>query len=162
VSGAESRDLKVLLVEGNKNFRQLVKAILNAVDVDDIREEENAYDSINALREFRADVCLVDWRLDEMDGLDFARYVRQSPDSPNPYVPLIMMTSHFDTKLVSRARDAGFDEFLAKPISAKSLMARISSVVRRPRSFVRSPGYFGPERRRRSNQLLVAARRRSD
>lgn len=45
------------------------------------------------------------------------------------------------------ARDAGVNEFVVKPISAKSLFTRIQTVIEGPRPFVRPKHYFGPDRR---------------
>ena len=46
------------------------------------------------------------------------------------------------------ARDAGVTEFLVKPLSAQALHQRILSVVAHPRPFIRTPTFFGPDRRR--------------
>jgi hypothetical protein len=49
---------------------------------------------------------------------------------------------------VEAARDAGVTELLAKPVTAGHLFARIAEIVERPRAFVRTDTYFGPDRRR--------------
>jgi DNA-binding response OmpR family regulator len=86
--------------------------------------------------------------------------IRQPGANANPYVPIIMLTGHSEKKRVVSARDAGVTEFLAKPISAKSLYERILNVVANPRPFIRSKTYFGPDRRRNINQNYVGAERR--
>jgi len=58
------------------------------------------------------------------------------------------------------ARDAGITEFLTKPISAKSLYERIVNVVVRPRPFVKTKTYFGPDRRRNVNPNYIGVERR--
>jgi hypothetical protein len=58
------------------------------------------------------------------------------------------------------ARDAGITEFLAKPISAKSLYDRILNVVLKPRPFVKTKTYFGPDRRRNVNPNYGGLERR--
>jgi DNA-binding response OmpR family regulator len=60
-----------------------------------------------------------------------------------------MITGHTSPERVHAARDAGVNEFLAKPVSSKSIMARVISVIENPRPFVRTKAYFGPCRRRR-------------
>ena len=55
-----------------------------------------------------------------------------------------------ETQRVVEARDAGINEFLAKPISAKAIYLRIASIIDRPRSFIRTKAYFGPDRRRQN------------
>jgi two-component system chemotaxis response regulator CheY len=46
------------------------------------------------------------------------------------------------------ARDAGVTEFVVKPITAKAILDRIQAVIFGPRPFVKTDGYFGPDRRR--------------
>ncbi len=84
-----------------------------------------------------------------MDGLEFVRLLRTDTNSPNPFVPVIMLTAHTEAKRVVEARDAGVTEFLAKPISAHQLYSRIRAIIEHPRPFVRAKSYVGPDRRRR-------------
>jgi DNA-binding response OmpR family regulator len=71
-----------------------------------------------------------------------------------------MLTGHSEKKRVVAARDAGITEFMAKPISAKSLYQRIVNVVANPRPFIKTKTYFGPDRRRNVNSNYVGAERR--
>jgi DNA-binding NtrC family response regulator len=84
-----------------------------------------------------------------LDGIDFVRLIRNSRDSPNPMVPVIMITGHSTIRRVAEARDVGVTEFLSKPVTARGVIERINRVVENPRSFVRTGDYFGPDRRRR-------------
>lgn len=149
MNGFDGRDLKILLVEDNEHFRRLVKTILHAVNVRDVAEASDGKEALELLKTFSADVCVTDWRMEGMDGMTFVRAVRNAPDSPNPFLPIIMCTGYTETTLVLEARDAGVTEFLAKPISARSLLMRLLAIIRNPRPFVRTSTYFGPDRRRR-------------
>jgi DNA-binding response OmpR family regulator len=100
------------------------------------------------MRLFKPDLILVDWVMAPIDGIEFVRMVRMAKDSFNPYVPIIMLTGYTEVRRVEEARDVGVNEFLAKPISAKSLYMRIAKIIREPRPFVRTKTYFGPDRRR--------------
>jgi DNA-binding response OmpR family regulator len=63
---------------------------------------------------------------------------------------------------VEAARDAGVTEFLAKPIAAHNLFARITEILERPRAFVRCGSYFGPDRRRHDIENYMGPWRRAD
>jgi two-component system chemotaxis response regulator CheY len=97
-----------------------------------------------------------------MDGLEFSRAVRTAENSPNPFLPIIMITGHTEKHQVEAARDAGVTEFLVKPITAQSLFSRIAEIVERPRAFVRCEAYFGPDRRRRAVESYAGPWRRHD
>lgn len=141
-------DLKVLVVEDNQHFRLLISTVLHTLGITEVEEARDGADALRRLQTFNADFVIVDWKMEPMDGIGFAHAIRHSPESPNPHLPIIMVTGYSEAALVAEARDAGVNEFLAKPISARSLVARITSVLQTPRPFVRSPDYFGPDRRR--------------
>ena len=64
-------------------------------------------------------------------------------------MPIIMITAHSERPRIIAARDAGINEFVMKPVSAKTLFSRLNAVIEHPRRFVRIEEYFGPDRRRR-------------
>jgi two-component system chemotaxis response regulator CheY len=140
--------LHILVVDDNPHMRSIVVAILRGAGFTRVKE---ASDGAHALEEMRAgvpDIIIVDLKMDPIDGLEFTHMMRTAPDSPSPFVPIIMMTGHTERSKVMAARDAGINEFVAKPISAKTLLQRIVAVIDRPRAFIRSTGYTGPCRRR--------------
>lgn len=141
--------LNVMVVEDNKNMQNLLRAILNALGIRNIREMSTGTEAFQELRHFDADIIISDWNMAPMDGLTFTKKVRTDPSSPNPYVPIIMLTGHTETTRVMEARDAGINMFLAKPISVKALSERLTLMIDNPSRFVRTATYFGPDRRRK-------------
>ena len=97
--------------------------------------------------------------MEPLDGIDFTPMVRTAPDSPNPFVPIIMLTAHPSMERVTQARDSGVNEFLAKPVTAKDLCSRIATVIESPRQFVRASEYFGPDHRRSAKEFMGMDRR---
>lgn len=152
---------RVLIVDDNPHFRRLLVSVLGSLGCRMIEEATDGADGLKSLTHFPADVALVDWRMAPMDGLDFTRFVRTSPDSPNRYLPILMLSGYTELRLVLDARDAGVHEFIAKPISAKILQSRLQATLQSPRQFVRSPAYFGPDRRRRQVPLKGPERRKA-
>ncbi|WP_298723917.1 response regulator [uncultured Ferrovibrio sp.] len=101
----------------------------------------------------RVDALICRWELpaaegDLSDGLDLIRRLRNEPASPNPFLPAIIVTATITRERVREALDAGVNELLVLPLSAKSLEIRLREVIDKPRKFVRGGGYFGPDRRR--------------
>ncbi len=93
-------------------------------------------------------MILLDWEMPIVNGLEMTKLVRTANDSPNVYVPIIMISAHTEVDRICLARDAGANEFLAKPFSAGSLYSRLRTVLTGNRMFVSSGDYFGPDRRR--------------
>ena len=62
-------------------------------------------------------------------------------------MPVITISSMVDHRCLTSARDAGVNEFVAKPFSPDIIFKRIQKIIERPRQLVYTPTYFGPERR---------------
>ncbi len=152
--------LTFLFVDDNKHMHSVVKAILNSMRIKNIRFSDNAADAFMELRQWHPDIVITDWAMQPLDGLDFVRLVRKGADSPNPYIPIILLTGHTEMYRVIEARDAGVNEILAKPISIKGLYSRIVSIVERPRPFIKTKTYFGPCRRRKNDKKYKGPERR--
>lgn len=142
--------LKILLVDDNHHMRVLLGEILRAIGCRHIREANDGAEGLQVLRNYPVDIVITDLAMQPLDGIDFVRLLRNSPDSPNPMIPVIMITGHATQRRVAEARDAGVNEFLAKPLTARGVVERISQVVDHARGFVRTEAYFGPDRRRRA------------
>lgn len=140
--------LQILLVDDNQHMRAITAAILQSAGIRKIREVADGGAALDALRQQAFDVAIVDFNMFPLDGVEFTRLVRNSADSTNPYLPIIMMTGHSEKNRVMEARDAGVTEFVVKPITAKAILERLNAVIFKPRPFVKTDGYFGPDRRR--------------
>ncbi|HXS07268.1 MAG TPA: response regulator [Rhizomicrobium sp.] len=154
--------LKVLIVEDNQHMRVLLRSLLNSIGIREIHEAGNGVAALDVLKELKCDLVLSDLAMKPMDGLEFTREIRLSKRSINPFMPIIMITGHTEKHRVEAARDAGVTEFLAKPITPHSLYSRLAEIVERPRAFVRSESYFGPDRRRKALEHYAGPWRRHD
>ncbi len=141
--------LNVLVLDDDRNMRALIETILFALGVRNIRQAHDVKQAFGDLQYFHADIVITDWRMEPLNGLDFVRMVRSSDDTPNPYVPIIMLTGHTELHHVCQARDAGVNVFLAKPVSVQTLCSRLVSLIEYPRPFISTKTYFGPCRRLR-------------
>ncbi len=161
MDGIRFDKLRVLVVDDNPHMRKLVVAVLQAVGVRDLFESHDGEHAWAHLRESNPDVIILDWQMAGMTGLEFVQLLRNSPRSPNVFVPVIMLTGHTHIDHVRQARDAGVNEFLAKPVSVKAILSRLLSVIEHPRPYIRNSTYFGPCRRRRAVTVYVGPERRA-
>ena len=162
MSGSAFEALRVLIVEDNQHMRVLLRSLLNSLSIREICEAGSGAMALELLKEKKCDLVLTDLAMKPMDGLQFTRELRQSERSANPFIPIIMISGHTEKHRVEAARDAGITEFLAKPITPSSLYSRIAEIVERPRAFVRSDNYFGPDRRRKAQEHYAGPWRRHD
>ena len=75
------------------------------------------------------DLILLDWMLPGMPGIDFARRLRREDLTRD--IPIIMLTARGDEVDRVNGLDAGVDDYVVKPFSARELIARIRALMRR-------------------------------
>lgn len=152
--------LRVLIIDDNTHMIHIVKTILRGFGIKHFLEARDAADAFDMFKTEAIDFIIVDQLMDLLDGVDFVRLVRTGSDSPNPFVPIIMLTAYSERSKVEAARDAGITEFCAKPVTALELYKKLEAVINRPRAFIRTTSYFGPDRRRKANKDFNGKERR--
>ncbi len=152
--------LRVLILEDNGHMSSVLRAILQGFGVRELVEVRDAAAAFEACRDSQPDVAIVDYELGDITGLEFTQLIRTADDTPNPYLPVILVTAHSERWRVLEAINAGVNEFVVKPVSAVALYARLRAVIERPRAFVRARSYFGPDRRRRVDLSFRGKQRR--
>lgn len=159
MSKLDISEINVLIVEDNLHFRTLMRTILQALGVEIVEEARDGAEAMEVLASFEADLAIIDWKMDGVDGVECVRRIRSGEDSVNRFLPIIMLTGYTDEHLAKEARNAGVNDFLSKPISAKSLLSRITSVIQDAKPFIESSDFFGPDRRRQDIKYTSAERR---
>lgn len=143
--------VSALILDDNAHMRGLLRVILTSFgmrNIDEAADSDEAFRMV-ALGDF--DIVFVDFKLGGLDGIDFCRRMRRDPESPNKYMPLVMITAYSERSRVLDAINAGVDEFLVKPVRAVDVANRVNAVIERRRPFVNANDYFGPDRRRRDD-----------
>lgn len=146
--GYQMHNISVLIVEDNLPMLEITKALLLTLGVGHVITAQNGEMGFKRFCELNPDIVIADWMMKPVDGISLTRIIRNDPASPNPYVPIILMTGFSEKRRVFQARDSGVTEFLVKPFNARDLYKRIVQVIERPRQFVKAEGFFGPDRRR--------------
>jgi two-component system chemotaxis response regulator CheY len=127
--------MKVLIVDDNGPTRTVAKDILAAAWNVDVRECSDGRAALQELG-WKPDLVLVDYEMRPMDGAAFTRLLRAGGTGADPRTPVIMMTGHADREHVLKARQAGVDGLVVKPLSIRSMLERVQAVLARPRDTV--------------------------
>jgi DNA-binding response OmpR family regulator/HPt (histidine-containing phosphotransfer) domain-containing protein len=149
-----------LLVDDSAYMRRLVRSLLRQFGFDAVDEASDGSQALRLVADRMYDVVVCDWMMEPVDGYAFVRSLRQHDIATVRSVPVIMLTGVAEQDKVTAARDAGVTEYLVKPVSAGKLKARLIAALTRPRPFVVSEGYIGPDRRRRTDSGYQGKRRR--
>ena len=143
--------LSVLVAEDVTPLRELIVALLKGFGIHDITATSNGEEAFDIFQKQNNDIIITDWAMEPLDGIELTHRVRNSAQSPNRTVPIIVVTGYNAWSRVEEARDTGATEFLIKPFKAIDIGRRLSHVITHPRDFIESSDFFGPDRRRKQD-----------
>ena len=115
----------VLVVEDESQIAQIVRDYLQHAGFAVITAADGR-EALARVRERRPDLVLLDLGLPGIDGMDVARQLRQSGNTP-----IIMLTARVEETDRLRGLDAGADDYITKPFSPREVVARVRAVLRR-------------------------------
>lgn len=154
-------DICVLVLDDHRFMREVIRLMLGTLGIRRVVAAENVDEAMHMLAHEKVDVVIADYRLGGATGAEFMRLVRGLQGHAR-FVPLIGCTADTSPATISEMRDAGADEVLAKPVSAKVIWTKLMAVTNARRNFVSAPEFFGPDRRRRRADVLKKERRARD
>jgi DNA-binding response OmpR family regulator len=143
--------LSALVIDRTHGQRLITLEQLRLMGFGAVAGASSAAQGWEALLVQKPHIVLLDWLEPGEDTLDFVRRARRSEENPNRAVLMFMLTSRGSLGDVERARQAGVDGYLRKPISVAAIEERVKHVVVRPQSFITTDTYVGPCRRRRQD-----------
>ncbi len=153
-------NITVLICDDSHYIRELVRTFLEGFGVAEVFEAPDGREGFMEFVEEDPDVVITDWNMGETSGLDLVHLIRWHEKSPNPFVPIIMLTGYTELERVKQARDAGITGYLAKPLTAAGLYRRLCSAADDRREFFRDDKFFGPDRRGRTKKDYEGSERR--
>ncbi len=116
----------ILVVEDNPKNLKLVRAVLEYSGYDVI-EATTGEEGVRLAREVSPDLILMDLQLPGIDGAEALRQIRSATDGPG--VPVVAVTAFAMSDDRERAFASGFDGYLEKPISARSLPQQVRDFI---------------------------------
>ncbi len=106
-------------------MRKIIIRALNACGVTDIVEAADGVDAVNQFGKERIDMVMTDWNMPSKNGLEVIQEIRASGST----VPIIMVTTEADKKVVLQAIQAGVSDYLTKPFEQSDLQAKIDKFL---------------------------------
>ncbi len=120
-----------LVVEDSSYLRTLMSSSLRALGVGNVKTVDDDNQGIEFLQLVQSDpmkagmqnvdIVFSNWQMSPVDGMMLLRWVRRHKESPNRFIPFVMVTGYADHKKVREARSMGATEMLAKPFSVVNL-----------------------------------------
>ncbi|MCO4772410.1 MAG: response regulator [Deltaproteobacteria bacterium] len=122
-----SAGLRILVADDNVQVLHLVEAILRSAGYD-VVACEGGVSAVEAARDQRFDLILLDGMMPDVDGFEACEIIRTFPR--HTHTPVVFLTGMTDDGAFEDAIEVGADEVLAKPIRRSSLLLRVRSLLR--------------------------------
>lgn len=129
-SGAAVRK-RVLVVDDNDLNLKLMTYLLATEDCE-VHTAVDAEQARRALAAIKPDLMLLDLQLPDMDGLKLTRLLRENPDTAN--LTIVAVTAYAMKGDEERARSAGVDHYVTKPIAKEEFRKTVGTLLARSRS----------------------------
>jgi CheY-like chemotaxis protein len=123
--------MRVLLVDDMPINRTIAQKLLEKVGFM-VETSENGKDAVDKIKDAGAgyyDAVLMDIQMPVMNGYEATEAIRDLPEDDKNNIPIIAMTANAFSEDVKKARDAGMNAHIAKPIDVKNMMDTLKSVL---------------------------------
>jgi DNA-binding response OmpR family regulator len=142
---AVTGSIRVLIAEDNQYLRKLIRNLLVNVGIKKIDEAVDGLAGFEAIKNLEPDIVILDWELPLLNGAELVRIVRTPGMLARPAVPIIMFGASAERWRIAEARRLGVNAYLTMPISAKTLLDRIISILAKSRPAVAPGGDRGQD-----------------
>ena len=117
---------KIMVVDDEMRIRKIVRDFLvrDGYDVVEAQDGEEALDLF--YQDHEIGLIILDVMLPKLSGFDVAREIRETSK-----VPIVILTAKSDEQDEMQGFDIGVDEYISKPFSPKTLVARVQAILRR-------------------------------
>ena len=116
----------LLIVDDNPSNLKLLRVLLSGEGYE-VRTALNAEEALNALKSFLPSLILMDIQMPGMDGLALTRLIKAAPATRA--VPVVALTAYAMSGDEAKAKEAGCDAFVSKPIDTRTLPALIAKLM---------------------------------
>ena len=118
--------IKVLLVEDDQNFGDVLRSFLEVHDYD-VTLATDGLAGFEAYRKEKWDICIFDVMMPRLSGFELAKKVRES----DTQTPIIFLTAKAMKEDVLNGFEIGADDYITKPFNSDELLARMNVILRR-------------------------------
>jgi len=120
---------RILVIDDEPSLTRMIKLNLERSDAYEVYTENEGLNAIDAVRDFRPDLILLDIMMPDKSGDDIAQELRDDPRLCN--IPIVFLTALVtQDEAGAQASKIGGNIFLAKPVSTDELVAVIEKTLK--------------------------------
>ena len=123
----DPQNMKVLIVDDEHNMCNLIRGMLKLSGYGKkYYFAPNGLLALNILKTNPIDLAIIDWNMPGMNGIELLKSIRGNKDYW--HLPVVMVTGEANKEIVAEAAEAHINAYIIKPLSAKSLELKLSSI----------------------------------
>jgi signal transduction histidine kinase/CheY-like chemotaxis protein len=126
LSNGQSSNFKILLADDNADMRHYIQRLLSGSYTVEATADGAA--ALEAIQSSRPDLVLTDVMMPRMDGFELLRSLRADPATQD--IPIILLSARAGEEAQIEGLEAGADDYLIKPFSARELIARVEATLK--------------------------------
>ncbi len=124
----ESSGKKILIIDDNKDIRDLMRMILEKVNLS-VSESEDGSSGLTAAREIKPDLILLDVMMPGLSGFDVLQQIRIEKDNQLRDVPIMMITAKSQSEDIDRALALGATGYIVKPFRQAKFIEKVNLLL---------------------------------
>ena len=121
---------RILVADDDVDIRELIEFKLSTLGHEIVAVNDGAA-AVDACREHKPDLAVLDVMMPGMSGLDAIRVIRSDPTMAD--IPVILLTARAQETDVETGLDSGADDYITKPFSPRELASRVQALLARSR-----------------------------
>lgn len=116
--------MRVLIIDDSRAIRAIIKRTMIELGASECVEAANGREGLLHLAERGPfSLAMVDWNMPEMNGYDFVCAARKTV--PSDAMKIVMCTTETEVEQVTRALEAGADEYVMKPFTKEAVQSKL-------------------------------------
>ena len=120
------KSLKIVIADNESVIRMDVREMLEEAGHEVVGEAVNGKKAVELARRYKPDLCILDVKMPEMDGITAAKIITEEK-----IAPVLLLTAFSQADMVKRATEAGVLAYLVKPVQESNLFPAIEVALSR-------------------------------
>jgi len=117
---------RILVIEDTEDNRRILRDLLSAAGYDVIEANDGAT-GVAMASDRIPDLILMDIQIPILDGYEATRRIKAGPSTR--HIPIIAVTSYALVGDEAKTREAGCDDYVAKPFSPRQIIAKVREII---------------------------------
>jgi len=126
-SNSDIADWRVLIVDDVLDNIAIAEAVMTHNGAE-VRHAKNGIEGLDLIKTFDTNLILLDLSMPDMNGWDMHNELRRNPDTA--WIPVIALTAHAMEGDREKVLEAGFDGYIPKPFSVRTLINEIKAILK--------------------------------